>query len=329
MDALPLAQQRRRLGRTGLQVSPVGLGCSGFWGNRHFDERAATRVVEHALDQGINLLDTGHNYASFHAEPRLGRILRQLRPRFPRERLVLSSKGGTVSGQAGIGGNEQRDFSPAAITASCEASLRNLGVEQLDIYQLHGIGEQQINDALLEALQRLRERGLFRHLGINTHSAGTLRWMIEHPALFDVVLLDYNLLQQDREPLISALHAAGVGVLAGTVLAQGHLLPARLRVPRLADAWYAARAWLKPSSRQLMRSARHMRRAVAALPAQTPAQTAFAYVLQNPAVSAGILGTTRASHLDDVLATDPDALDASARARLVAVFGDGSGSPSH
>lgn len=326
---MSLAQQRRMLGRTGLAVSPVGLGCSGFWGHRRFAEDAAAAVVERALARGVNLLDTGHNYSGFHAEPRLGRILRPLLARYPRDSLVISSKGGTLTGQAGIRGVEHRDFSPAAITASCEASLRNLGLDHLDIYQLHGASEHDINDELLLALQRLRERGLIRHTGINTHSASTLRWMIDHPEAFDVVLLDYNVLQQDREPLIDRLHAAGVGVLAGTVLAQGHLLPARARLPRLADGWYLARAWLKPSSRALMRSATALRRAVAAVSAQSPAQTAFAYVLGHPGVASGILGTTRIGNLDEVLDTVPAALSRDDRQRLVQAFGDGSGSPSH
>ena len=183
-------------------------------------------------------------------------------------------------------------------------------------------------DDLLAALQRLRERGLIRYTGINTHSASTLRWMIAHPDAFDVVLLDYNALQQDREPLIDRLQAVGIGVLAGTVLAQGHLLPARARLPRLADGWYLARAWLKPSSRQLMRSARQMRRAVATIHSQRPAQTAFAYALGHPGVASGILGTTRTRSLDEVLATRLEALTPAERQRLVDAFGDGRGSPS-
>lgn len=329
MPGVPLPQQRRALGRTGLQVSPVGLGCSGFWGHRRFPESDAARVVAHALERGVNLLDTGHNYSGFHAEPRLGRILRPLLGTFPRDTLVISSKGGTLTGQAGVSGAEQRDFSPAAIIASCEASLRNLGLEYLDVYQLHGIGASEITDELQHALQLLRQRGLVRSLGINTHTADTLRWMIDNPGTFDVVLLDYNVLQQDREPLIERLHAAGIGVLAGTVLAQGHLLPSRPRLPRLADAWYLARAWLKPSSRQLMHSARQMRRAVAAVRSQAPAQTAFAYVLQHPGVASSVLGSTRVAGLEQVLRTDPGALTAAERARLVAAFGDGRGSPSH
>ena len=329
MAALPLPQQRRTLGRTGLQVSPVGLGCSGFWGHRRFPEHEAARVVAHALERGVNLLDTGHNYSGFHAEPRLGRILKPLLKRFPRDSLVISSKGGTLTGQAGVSGAEQRDFSPAAITASCEASLHNLGLAYLDVYQLHGIGAGEITDELLHALHRLRQRGLVRSVGINTHTTATLDWMVAHPDAFDMVLLDYNVLQQDREPRIAALHAAGIGVLAGTVLAQGHLLPPRPRMPRLADAWYLARAWLKPSSRQLMRSAQAMRHAVASIPSQAPPQTAFAYVLQHPGVASAVLGSTRVAGLEQVLRTDPTALTADERARLTAAFGDGCGSPSH
>jgi len=326
---LALPHQRRVLGRSGIEVSPVGLGCSGFWGHRRFPEADAARVVAQALESGVNLLDTGHNYSGFNAEPRLGRILRPLWSRFPRDTLVISSKAGTLTGQAGVRGIEHRDFSPAAIIASCEASLRNLGTDYLDLFQLHGIGEHQVDAPLLEALQRLRERGLVRHLGINTHSASTVEWMIAQPTLFDAVLLDFNALQQDRAPLIERLHAAGIGVLAGTVLAQGHLLPRRLHWPRLADGWYLARALLKPSSRRLMRSAATMRRALASIGSQSPAQNAFAYVLRHPGVASAILGTTRPGNLAQILRTDPDALDTESFARLRTAFGDGSGSPSH
>lgn len=315
-SSLPL----RPLGRSGLQVSQIALGCSGFWGNRRFPEADAERVVRRALERGVNLFDTGHNYAAFNAEPRLGRILQRAFATHPRDGLVISSKGGTLTGQAGVSGAEQRDFSAASIERSCAASLRNLHCDHLDIFQLHGIGLEQITDELLGALQRMRRNGMFRLLGINTHTGATMQHLVAHPDLFDVALIDYNVLQQDREPLIAAMHAAGIGVLAGTVLAQGHLLPARPRVPRLADAWYLARAWLKPSSRQLMRSARDMQRTVATVRSQTPAQTAFAYVLQNPAIASGVLGTTRVGNLEQILDTRVEALQADERARLVAAF---------
>lgn len=323
LPPLPL----RPLGRSGLQVSQIALGCSGFWGNRRFPEADAERIVRRALERGVNLFDTGHNYSAFNAEPRLGRILQRAFASHPRDGLVISSKGGTLTGQAGVSGAEQRDFSAASIERSCAASLRNLHCDHLDVFQLHGIGLEQITDELLGALQRMRRNGMFRLLGINTHTAATMQHLVAHPDMFDVALIDYNALQQDREPLIAAMHAAGIGVLAGTVLAQAHLLPARPRLPRLADAWYLARAWLKPSSRQLMRSARGMQRAVATVRSQTPAQTAFAYVLQNPAIASGVLGTTRVGNLEQILDTRVEALQPDERARLVAAFQPGA-SPS-
>lgn len=324
LSSVPL----RPLGRSGLQVSQIALGCSGFWGNRRFAEAQAERIVRRALERGVNLFDTGHNYSAFHAEPRLGRILQRAYAAHPRDGLVISSKAGTLTGQAGVSGAEQRDFSPENIERSCAASLRNLQCGHLDIFQLHGIGVPQITDELLTALDRMRRNGMFKLLGINTHTEETMQFMAARPGVFDVALIDYNALQQDREPVIAAMHAAGIGVLAGTVLAQGHLLPARPRVPRLADAWYLARAWLKPSSRQLMRSARSLQRAIAGVQSQTPAQTAFAYVLQNPAIASGVLGTTRIGNLEQILDTRVDALQADERARLVAAF-DPAASPSH
>ncbi|MEG2805507.1 aldo/keto reductase [Stenotrophomonas sp.] len=314
------AVPRRPLGDSGLWVSQIALGCSGFWGHRRFAEAEAERIVRHALERGVNLFDTGHNYSGFNAEPRLGRILQRAFAAHPRDGLVISSKAGTLTGQAGVSGAEQRDFSPDNIERSCAASLRNLQCDHLDIFQLHGIGVPQITDELLTALDRMRRNGMFRLLGINTHTAETMRFMADRPGAFQVALIDYNALQQDREPLIQAMHAAGIGVLAGTVLAQGHLLPARPRLPRLADAWYLARAWLKPSSRALMRSARAMQRAVATVHSQTPAQTAFAYVLQNPAIASGVLGTTRVANLEQILQTHVAALQPDERARLVAAF---------
>ena len=68
----------RQLGNTELRVSEISLGCSGFWGNRYFSEKKATAVIYAAFERGINFFDTGHNYSSFNAEPRLGRIIKEI-----------------------------------------------------------------------------------------------------------------------------------------------------------------------------------------------------------------------------------------------------------
>ncbi len=319
---------RRQLGSTGLSVSQIGLGCSGFWGNRNFSEVAAEKIVRRALERGVNLFDTGINYSNYNAEPRLGRILQRAYSQWPREQLVLSSKAGTVTGQAGIKG-EVQDYSPGHIQRCCEQSLRNLHCEYLDIFYLHGIGVHQINDDLLAALDKMRHAGKFRLLGINTHSSATMQYLGQNPGLFDVALIDYNALQQDREPLITAMHKAGTAILAGTVLAQGHLSNNRFfHFARAADVWYMARSLIKPASRRLMLGATAMRKTIASIQSQQPAQTAFAYVLQNPAISSCILGTTQVKNLELVLDTKVDALNGEERETIMKTFYDGVWSPS-
>ena len=320
---------QRRLGQTELMVSHIGLGCSGFWGSRHFSEAAAEKIVLHALERGVNLFDTGINYSGYHAEPRLGRILQRAFKCWPRETIIVSSKAGTVTGQAGMSG-EARDFSPAYIEQCCAQSLRNLHCDYLDIFQLHGIGEQQLTEELLLRLEQMRNKGMFRYLGINTHTSSTMLHLSKHPGLVDIALIDYNALQMDREPLIAAMHQAGVGVLAGTVLAQGHLLNRRItQLKRLSDLWYIARALLKAPSRKLMLSSAAMRKTIASIHSQTPAQTAFAYVLQNPAIASCILGTTQLHNLELILNTQVDALQLAERMRMEATFTHHLSSPSH
>lgn len=319
-----IAMPQRRLGRTGLSVFPIALGCSGYWGNKLFPEEQAERVVMRALERGVNLFDTGHNYSAYHAEPRLGRILERVFAAYPRSGLVISSKAGTISPRGGIVGGhaaELRDFSPDAIERSCLASLRNLKCGYLDIFQLHGIGEQQITEDLLRRLEKMKASGMYNHLGINTHTPETMRFVARNPDLFDVALVDYNVLQLDREPVIEALQRAGVGVMAGTVLAQGHLLKGKIgKMRRPADLWYLARAVLKPSSRALMQASRSMKQALSMVVEMTPAQAAFAYILRNPSVSTCVLGTTLLANLDEIIGVDPALLSEASRTRIADAF---------
>lgn len=323
----------RKLGNTGVRVSQIGLGCSGFWGDRHFPEESAGRVLSLALEQGVNLFDTGHNYSAFHADPRLGNLLKRQGALAQRERLVLSTKAGTLLARAPVLGRANtvsQDFSADAIEASCIASLRNLHCDYIDIFQLHGIAPHQITDELLTRLASMRGRGLFRWLGINTHSADTMRYISRNPGLFDVALIDYNLLQTDREPLIADMHASGIGILAGTVLAQGHLLPGRLnRLRSPADLWYLLRAWLKSSRRELRAASPQMRAAMRELSSLSPPQACFAYILRNPHISSGILGTTRPASLGEVLATNPDGLSLADLELITSALQHQRHSPSH
>jgi aryl-alcohol dehydrogenase-like predicted oxidoreductase len=295
----------RKLGNTDLSVSEISLGCSGYWGHQRFDQTKAIAIVRTAYDHGINFFDTGHNYSNFNAEPRLGIAIREILAQHDRSSLVISSKGGSLRGSAPILPTSQKpaqDFSPDAIEESCRRSIANLGCEYLDVFQLHGIIEAAITPSLLERLSQMRESGLFRYLGINTHDSKTMRFLASKPGLCDMVLIDYNVLQLDREPLIQQLAQANVGVVAGTILAQGHIVSSKVGSVRSGSFfWYLARTLLKPSARKLARSSAAMRTVLNSIPGMTASQAAFAYILSNTQVNSCVFGTTSLSNLKDIL----------------------------
>jgi aryl-alcohol dehydrogenase-like predicted oxidoreductase len=280
----------RPLGRTGLTVSEIGFGAASWWGKPQFSERDALGLVQAALDGGVTFFDTGASYSGGQAEPRLGRALkgRDLRG------VVVATKAGTFAERGRVG----RDHSPSAIVASAERSLRHLGLDVLPLLQLHGPALGELTDELRGALTGLKARGLVRALGVNSFDPAVIEHALGLPEI-DVVMVDYNLLRPEREPLIAAAAGAGKGVLAGMPLAMGHTVGqvAKLRAPR--DLWYAARGLLR-HRREVEAGARFG--FLSRLPGLTGAQAALAYVLANPHVACAVTGTTRLRHLHDNLA---------------------------
>jgi aryl-alcohol dehydrogenase-like predicted oxidoreductase len=279
----------RPLGRTGLTVSEIGFGAASWWGRPAFSEAAAIALVRAAIEGGVTFFDTGASYSLGHAEPRLGRALKGL----DAGRLVVASKAGTIF----AGGRVRRDFSAAAVTASAERSLRNLGLEVLPLLQLHGPALGELTDELRAALAGLKARGLIRALGVNSFDPAVIEHVVDLPD-FDVVMVDYNVLQPQREPLIARAAAAGKGVLAGMPMAMGHtgLQVARLRAPR--DVWYAARGLLRHRA-EVVRGSRFgfLNR----LEGMSGPQAALGFVLANPNVACAVFGTTRMAHLTENL----------------------------
>jgi len=295
----------RPLGATGLTVSEIGFGCASFWGKPVFDEGQALRLVHAALDQGVTFFDTGASYARGEAEPRLGRALRGR----SHDGLVIATKAGTR--HAG-GGRIVRDVSPAAIVASAEASLKRLGLETLPLLQLHGPAIPELNDDLAAALRALQARGLVRALGVNSFDPTVIDHVLGLD-LFDVVMIDYNVLRPEREPLIARAAARGKGVLAGMALAMGHAGGQVLKLRGLQDLWYAARGLARHRG-EVAAGARFG--FLSATPGMSGAQASLAYVLANPDVACAVVGTTRLGHLDENIAASGLALGADVLARI-------------
>ncbi|MBV8536003.1 MAG: aldo/keto reductase [Alphaproteobacteria bacterium] len=297
----------RKLGVTGLQVSEIGLGCSGFWGDRLFSDDKAIRVACEAFERGVNLFDTGHNYSNYNAEPRLGRALKKILAGTDRSRIVVSTKAGTLTGAAlrfPLSQRKGTNYSPNYIESACSQSIRNLQCGYLDIFQLHAIRPDDLTDELLTRLAAMKKNGMYRYLGINTHRESDMAFVSQHPEIFDVALVDFNVLQLDRIKIIDRLAAAGIGVMAGTVLGQSHLFKGKIgRFRSLADIWYFARAAAKPDARRLAKCAKAMQPVLSAVSEMTPPQAAVAFVLEHPVVATCVVGTTKIANLLELIET--------------------------
>ncbi|MDD3836311.1 MAG: aldo/keto reductase [Phenylobacterium sp.] len=278
--------RHRPLGRTGLTVSELGFGCASWWGMKAFSEHEAHALVHAAIDRGVTFFDTGASYSHGEAEPRLGRALAG----HDVSGLTIATKAGTY--HAG-GGRIARDFSPAAVEASLARSLRNLGLEAVGLLQLHGPAVSELTPELLATLQGFKDRGLARAVGLNSFDPAVIEHALALPQI-DVVMVDYNVLRPEREPLIERAAAAGKGVLAGMALAMGHTGRQALRLGSVRDVWYALRA-LKNHRADIARGARFG--FLHGLEGITGPQAALAYVLANPNVSCAVFGATRMAHL--------------------------------
>jgi aryl-alcohol dehydrogenase-like predicted oxidoreductase len=313
----------RQLGQTNLKISAIGLGCSGYWGDKFFAEDKAHEIVHMAYDGGVNFFDTGSNYSNFNAEPRLGRALQPLIKAGKRDQLILSTKAGSTSGYAPrVADNDMShtDFSREAIETSCLKSIENLGCEYIDVFQLHGLNHDAFGNELFDTLLSLKERRLVRYIGINTHFLSEIEKVAEHADIFDMALIDCNLLQLDRFDIIDKLAQVGIGVVVGTVLAQGHLVSRKIgSVWDGSFFWYLARTILKPTTRDFSRQADEMRRALNSISEMTPAQSAFAYLLQNDAISGCLFGTTNKANLLEVIAAADLDISESAAATITQV----------
>jgi aryl-alcohol dehydrogenase-like predicted oxidoreductase len=203
-----------------------------------------------------------------------------------------------VGTHIGINGRLFHDLSPAAVLKSVDASRRRLDLDIIPLLYLHGLRKEELRSPLLDTLAELQNRKWVRWLGVNSFDTDTLE-MLSGFSIFDVVMLDYNVLKRGRERLIDQLSRAGKFIVAGAALAN-HLYSPRFLLPRsAADVWYSLRA-LKNYRQQLLQARRYT--SLGTYGQWSRGQVALAYVLSNPLVGAAMFSTTRLTHLEENVA---------------------------
>jgi aryl-alcohol dehydrogenase-like predicted oxidoreductase len=276
-------------------VSRLGFGCSSYWANPRFSERAALHLVDRALEGGITYFDTGPSYSRGNAERRLGIALAHSGG----DRLVVSTKAGTY---CNADGRVFRDWSPPMVRDGLERSLERLRRPRVELLLLHGPGHGDLSEDLVATLADLRRQGLTRYVGINSFDPDVIRHAIGM-GTFDVFMAEYNVLKKGNAQLIEEIRASGAGFVAATPLAQTLYRPATSLLPVTPKrAWELARA--ATNHRDELRTARRYR-FLYGLPGMSAAQAALAFVLANEDVDTAVFGTTSVEHL----AADLAALD--------------------
>jgi aryl-alcohol dehydrogenase-like predicted oxidoreductase len=294
-----------RLGSTGLQVSRVCLGMMSYgsssWRDWVLDRDASAPLVRRAVELGVTFFDTADMYSLGASEEVTGELLAELFPH--RDDYVLATK---VFMPMGKGPND-RGLSRKHILSSIDNSLRRLGTDHVDLYQIHRWDPHTPIEETMEALHAVVRAGKARYLGASSmyawqfakaqHTADLAGW-----TRFVSMQDHYNLIYREEEREMHPLcEDQGVGVIPWSPLARGVLAgnrtraeksTTRARTDQVADRMYADADFAVVDAVQALADARGL----------PPAQVALAWMLHKPVISAPIVGATKPGHIEDAVA---------------------------
>ncbi len=308
--------KRRKLGRQGLTVSAMGLGCMGmseFYGAA--EEAESLRTIHRALELGIDFLDTADMYGPFTNEELVGRAIRDRR-----ERVVLATKFGNVRGPKGEFLGIRGD--PAYVRQACEASLKRLGVDHIDLYYQHRVDPKVPIEDTVGAMAELVREGKVRHLGLSEAAPATIRRAhAVHPIA--ALQTEYSLWTREveQDEVLSTVRALGLGFVAYSPLGRGFLTGQYKRFEDLPEGDYRR---LSPrfqgenfqKNLDLVHAVERLARARGI----TPAQLARAWVMSRGDDVVPIPGTKRVKYLEQNAEAAHVALDTHELAQLDAVL---------
>ena len=293
----------RRLGRTDLDITPLGFGAWAIgggdwvfgWGSQ--DDRDSIAAIREALELGVNWIDTAAVYGLGRSEEVVARALEGVTPR----PLVFTKCGRVWNDRREVG----KDISAASIRRECEASLRRLRVETIDLYQIHWPEPDERIEEGWSEMNRLRAEGKVRWIGVSNFNAEQLA-RAERIGPVASLQPPYSMLRREIEPAIlpwCAAHRTGVIVYSPM---QSGLLTGAWTHKRLAAL--PADDWRRDKNRHFQEPlfSRNLRlvevlRGIANRHGATPGQVALAWTLRHPAVTAAIVGARRAGQIRELL----------------------------
>jgi aryl-alcohol dehydrogenase (NADP+) len=294
------------LGAIGLKVSRICLGSmtygSSKWREWVLDEEASRPLIKQALEAGINFFDTADMYSSGASEEVLGRALKDFGP--GRDKIVIATKVFYPMGED----PNQRGLSRKHIMHAIDDSLRRLGTDYVDLYQIHRFDPETPIEETLEALHDVVRAGKVLYLGASSMAAWQFAKMLytsdaNQWTRFATMQNHYNLIYREEErEMIPLCLEEGIGILPWSPLARGLLAgKQRPETTRARTDTYMKQLYGEEMGAADARVIERLE-AVAAAHGALPAQVALAWLLQKPGVVAPIVGVSKPQHLDDALA---------------------------
>jgi aryl-alcohol dehydrogenase-like predicted oxidoreductase len=290
------ADTRVRLGRSELQVSPIAFGTwqlGGEWGS--FDEQRAIAAIQHARSLGINFFDTAQAYGFGASERLLAKALED-DLRGARDEIVIATKGGLRPVDGGV----ERDSSPEWLRQGIEESLEALGVESIDLYQVHWPDPDTPFEETAGALAELRDEGKIRHVGMSNYSAEEMA-ALSQTLPVETLQPPYHLFARDIEGgVLDWCFEHDVGVLVYSPLAHGLLTGAISEDTEFAeDDWRSSSPMFTPEALRCNLEVVRQLQQVADEVGCTLSQLAIAWTLANDAVHVAIVGSRRPEHIEE------------------------------
>ena len=309
------------LGRTGLEITRVGFGAWAIgggnwdWGWGDQDDEESVAAIQRALELGVNWIDTAAQYGLGHSEEVVARALEGVEPR-----PYVFTKGGQPEGPDRT---SYQTLKRDSLLRECEGSLRRLGVDAIDLYQIHWpIPDEEVEEGW-SALAELKEQGLVRHIGVSNFSVAQLE-RAEAIAPVETLQPPYSLIDRDVEPdVLPWCEEHDVGVIVYSPMASG-MLTGRMTRERIeglpADDWRSkSDTFREPQLSRNLELVERLHR-VAERHGVEPGAVAVAWTLHDPAVDGAITGFRRPDQVDPIVAaadlelSDGDVRELEARA---------------